>query len=132
MRQELTWLTYTTTMTAVFWVPYILNRLKEKGTVKAVCDSDYDLTPKAAWAKRMRRAHFNAIENLAIFAPLVLALQAAGISTQTTVLACEVYFFTRLVHFIVYTAGVPIVRTLSFAVGFACQMALALALLKAV
>jgi uncharacterized MAPEG superfamily protein len=44
-----------------------------------------------------------------------------------TVIACAVYFWSRLVHAIVYTMGVPVVRTLAFAVGFLAQAALVLA-----
>ncbi len=131
MKKELVWLTYTLIMTALFWVPYILNRLKEMGLWTAVSNSNADTTPGAAWANRMMKAHRNAVENLVIFAPLVLALQAAGISTSLTVTACMVYFFARLSHFIVYVLGVPVLRTLSFAIGFACQMALAYVLLSA-
>jgi uncharacterized MAPEG superfamily protein len=131
MKKELLWLAYTLVMTAIFWVPYILNRLKEQGVWPAVSNPNANLTPDAAWAKRMMNAHKNAVENLVIFAPLVLALQAVNVSTPLTVGACETYFFTRLVHFAVYTAGVPVVRTLAFAVGFGCQMALAYALITA-
>ena len=42
-------------------------------------------------------------------------------------IACAVYFWARLAHVIVYTMGVPVLRTLAFAVGFAAQAALALA-----
>ena len=54
---------------------------------------------------------------------------AAGISNETTVLACQLYFWARVVHLVVYTFGVPWVRTLSFAVGWLCMVALALQLL---
>jgi uncharacterized MAPEG superfamily protein len=132
MKKELVWLACTCVMTGLFWVPYILNRLVEMGAWKAVGDSDCDLTPHAPWARRMVKAHKNAVENLVVFAPLVLALQAAGISTPQTVLATEVYFLARLAHFIVYTTGVPVLRTLTFTAGFICQMVLAFALLAAV
>ncbi|HYV71056.1 MAG TPA: MAPEG family protein, partial [Pseudolabrys sp.] len=62
-----------------------------------------------------------------IFAPLVLILDAQGYSTQGTVIACAVYFWARLVHAVVYTMGVPILRTLAFSVGFAAQVALVFA-----
>jgi len=130
MKKELFWLVCTVVMTGLFWVPYILNRLAEMGIWKAIGDSNADLTPRTKWARRMMCAHRNAIENLAIFAPLVLALLVKGVSTPLTVMACEVYFFARLLHFIVYTAGTPVLRTLSFAVGFACQMTLAYEILK--
>jgi uncharacterized MAPEG superfamily protein len=129
MKQELVWLTYTIVMTALFWVPYILNRLKEQGVWPAVANPNANLTPDASWAKRMMNAHKNAVENLVIFAPLVLALQIVNVSTPVTVGACMTYFFARLVHFVVYTMGVPVARTLAFAVGFACQMALAYTLI---
>ena len=131
MKKELLWLTYTIVLTALLWVPYILNRLREMGIWTAVANSNADNTPKALWAKRLMKAHKNAVENLVIFAPLVLALQIVGVSTAMTVTACIVYFFARLTHCVVYTAGIPFVRTLAFAVGVVCQMTLAIALLKA-
>ena len=57
----------------------------------------------------------------------MLILDAQGHSTEGTVIACAVYFWARLAHVIVYTMGVPVLRTLAFAVGFAAQAALVLA-----
>ena len=79
----------------------------------------------------MRRAHQNAIENLAVFAPLVLVLHATGISTPATATACVVYFYARAVHFVVFTFKIPVLRVVTFAFGFGAQMALALSLLGA-
>ena len=78
----------------------------------------------------MMRAHTNAVENLVIFAPLVLALHATGASTPVTAGACTVYFFARLAHYVIYTLGLPLLRTLAFAIGFVAQMVLALALFQ--
>ena len=126
---QLYWLTLTTLMTGLMWVPYIGNRLIEKRPLKALWDPQGDTSTRVAWADRMMRAHQNAVENLAIFAPLVLALQMAGISSSITVTACVVYFFARLAHYVVFTLGIPVVRVLAFAVGVAAQITLALALL---
>ncbi len=78
----------------------------------------------------MMRAHANAVENLVVFAPLVLALQITGMNTTITASACMVYFFARLAHVILYTFGVPLLRTLAFVTGVACQMILGLTLLQ--
>ena len=126
---ELYWLTLTTLMTGLMWVPYILNRLAEKGPWKATWDPQGDTTTRVPWADRMMRAHQNAVENLVIFAPLVLALQIAGISNTVTVNACIVYFFARAAHYLVFTLGIPVVRVLAFSAGVAAQVALALTLL---
>jgi uncharacterized MAPEG superfamily protein len=79
----------------------------------------------------MKAAHANAVENLVIFAALVLAAQAAGVSNNATILACSVYFWARVVHFLAYTFRMPWVRTLAFAVGFVAQMTLAWQILAA-
>jgi uncharacterized MAPEG superfamily protein len=88
--------------------------------------------PHAEWATRLMFAHDNAVENLIIFAPLVLILAQLDYSTTWTVYACAVYFWARVAHIIVYSMGVPVFRTLAFAVGFCAQVVLALAIFKIV
>jgi uncharacterized MAPEG superfamily protein len=77
----------------------------------------------------MRSAHYNAVENLVVFAALVLIAHAAGITNDVTVLACSTYFWARVVHLAAYTFAIPWVRTLAFAVGVVCQLALVLQIL---
>ena len=84
---------------------------------------------QAPWAQRMRRAHGNAVENLAVFAPLVLALQITHANSALTATACLVYFVARATHFVVYSLAIPILRVPAFLAGFSAQVALALALL---
>lgn len=128
MTSELMSLTWVTTLTAVMWIPYILNMIAVRGLTDAV---GYPAAPQplAPWAARMKAAHANAVENLVVFAALVLIANAAGISNATTVLACEVYFWARLVHLLAYTFAIPWVRTIAFAVGFVCQAAIILQLI---
>jgi uncharacterized MAPEG superfamily protein len=128
MTSELMSLTWVVALSAVMWMPYILNLIAVRGLINAVGYPE-NPPPMAAWAERMKAAHYNAVENLVVFAALVLIANAAGISNQTTVLACEVYFWARLVHLLSYTFGIPWVRTLAFAVGWLCQIALLLQLI---
>ena len=128
---ELYWLTLTLLMTGLFWVPYILNRMKEQGIFPAIWNPDPDKRPKAQWAERMMRAHENAIENLVIFAPLVLLVHVTGTSSGITLLACKVYFFVRAAHYLLYSFRVPLFRTLAFLIGFCAQITLVLAVLSA-
>jgi uncharacterized MAPEG superfamily protein len=129
MSSELFWLTLTLAMTALFWIPYILDRMQVRGLVGAMDNPKPGDPPQSAWAERMMRAHTNAVENLVVFAPLVLIADTLDISNNVTVGACIVYFFARLTHYVVYTMGIPFARTLSFAVGWAAQIALVLAIL---
>lgn len=126
MSQEIFWLAATALMTALFWVPYVLNRMATRGLVRAIGNPAAGDAPHADWAERSIKAHKNGIENFAIFAPLALAVVALGVGDALTGAACMIYFFARLAHFVVYTAGIPGLRTVSFAVGFAVQILLAL------
>lgn len=132
MTRELFWLTLTVILTGLMWVPYILNRVQVRGVSGALANPSRNDLPQAEWANRMMFAHDNAVENLMIFAPLVLILNAIDYSSTYTVLACSVYFWSRLAHAIVYTLGIPVFRTLAFVVGFAAQVVLALAIFKLV
>ena len=120
MTPELTSLTWVAALSAIMWIPYILNAIMVRGLVDAVGYPE-DPKPLAPWAQRMKKAHYNAVENLVMFAALVLILNAVGISNETTVMACNVYFWARLVHYLVYSAGIPWLRTLSFTVAWHCH-----------
>ena len=128
MSSELSYLVWVVALTAMLWMPYILNAIMVRGLIAAV-GYPQDPQPLAQWAARLKAAHYNAVENLVVFAPLVLVLNAAGISTETTVTACSAYFWARVVHAAAYTLAVPWVRTLAFLVGFGCQAVLVLQLL---
>jgi len=124
MKTELMYLVWVTVLTAVIWIPYILDRIMTWGLLDTV---GYPAYPKAqsAWAARMIKAHENAVENLVVFAALVLAAHALGAGNDATVTACCVYFWARVVHLAAYTLRIPWVRTLAFVAGFGSQMTLA-------
>ena len=123
MTDELMSLTWVITLSAVMWVPYITNSIMVRGFRDTVGYPE-NPQPLAPWAQRMKKAHYNAVENLVMFAALVLMLNALGISNATTVLACNIYFWARLAHYLVYSAGIPWLRTLSFFVSWLCILVL--------
>jgi uncharacterized MAPEG superfamily protein len=63
------------------------------------------------WAGRARRAHFNMLESLVLFAALVLTAVVAQKTNATTALGAELFFWARLAHALIYVAGIPWVRT---------------------
>jgi uncharacterized MAPEG superfamily protein len=128
MKPELMYLVWVTIFTALIWVPYIVDRIMIEGVWGAV---GYPANPKpqSPWARRMKAAHYNAVENLVVFAVLVLVAQEVGVSNNATVTACMIYFWVRVAHLVTYAFALPLARTLSFALGFGCQMTLAVKLL---
>jgi uncharacterized MAPEG superfamily protein len=124
MTVELKYLALVAAFTALMWIPYILNMIMVRGVMDAVGYPD-NPKPMAPWATRMKAAHYNAVENLVVFAALVLVAHLAGVKGEATALACIVYFWARIVHFAAYTFRIPFARTLAFVVGFGCQITLA-------
>jgi uncharacterized MAPEG superfamily protein len=70
-----------------------------------------------AWAARAKRAHANLLENLAPFAVLVLVAHVAGKANAMTALGATIFFWGRVAHLLVYTAGLIYVRTIVFFVA---------------
>jgi uncharacterized MAPEG superfamily protein len=127
---ELYYLALIAVLTALMWLPYMLARIVTRGPVRTLGDpADPNAPADPAWATRARRAHANAVENLIVFAPLVVILALTGASSPATVMASKTYLGARVVHYIVYTAGIPVIRTLAFGVGFAATMMIAGAVL---
>jgi uncharacterized MAPEG superfamily protein len=127
------WLLATLILTACLWMPYILDRFIRIGILRTLGNPQAsDTHEQSAWACRAQRAHSNAVENLAIFAPLALLALHLGLGDAALVAnASALYFFSRAAHYIVYVIGIPALRTLTFLAGFAAQLALAVAVARA-
>src|SRR5215475_2485735 len=124
MKTELMYLTFVTVLTGVLWVPYILDRIFVRGLLDAV---GYPSNPKpqSPWAQRLMKAHANAVENLVVFAPLVLVANAIGVTGPAIATSAAVFFWARLVHAVAFTFGIPWIRTLAFTVGFLAELCIA-------
>ncbi len=124
MKTELLYLALVTAFTGLLWVPYILDRLAVRGMADAVGYPE-NPKPQSPWAQRLMKAHANAVENLVVFAALVLVAHAAGITSSTIATACVVYFWARVAHALTYTFAIPWARTLTFTVAFFAQAVIA-------
>ena len=78
-----------------------------------------DLPPITGWAGRARRAHGNMLENLVIFAIVVLVARVAGMANATTALGATLFFWARLAYALIYVAGIAWLRTAAWAVSIA-------------
>ena len=132
MSRELLWLTLTIALTALIWVPYILDRINVLGLMPTLANPSQDNKKQSPWAIRLMFAHDNAIENLVVFAPLVLITDVLNIRNGITAFACALYFWSRLAHVVIYTAGWPVGRTLAFTGGFIAQVLLLIEIFRGV
>ena len=69
------------------------------------------------WPGRAARAHRNMLENLPLFAALVLIAHVAGRTNATSILGEHIFVWSRLIYVVVYTVGVPWLRSAVFAVS---------------
>ncbi len=117
MSTELTMLTWTAGITTLMWLPYIVAHILNVGLLPALTYKA-DGTPLPDWAARAKKAHYNAIESLVPFAALVVVAHLSGATGAATASAAVVYFWARLAHYLLYAAGVPFGRTVTFAIGW--------------
>lgn len=120
---DLQWLAAIILLTVLGAFPYVLQRIVGIGLFRTLGNPGAgDYTEMPPWAQRAKSAHANAVENLVAFAPALVAAHLHAPQAPVLATAAEVYFLARLVHYVVYTAGVPVVRTLAYFVGLGATL----------
>lgn len=80
----------------------------------ALAGNREDLPRTTGWAGRAARAHYNMLENLVLFAVLVVAASVMEKMNAMTALGAQLFFWGRLVYAPIYIIGVPWLRTAAF------------------
>ena len=80
------------------------------------------------FAGRARRAHLNMVENMVLFAVLVLVTAVAGKANAMTAMGALIFFWARLVYAVIYLLGIPWLRTLAWFVSVIGMVIIALQL----
>ncbi|MEM9027057.1 MAG: MAPEG family protein [Pseudomonadota bacterium] len=110
MTLELQLLVWAVALTFVQAVLAVFGALFQVG-FSALLGNRENLPEITGWGGRAIRAHRNMIENVVLFAVLVLTAHAAGRSNDMTVLGAQLFFWARVAYVPVYTIGIPVVRT---------------------
>jgi len=118
-------------LTVLLWTPYIVARLFVWGPLTFLNNYPEGFPAKQPepplWAQRAQRAHLNMVETMPAFIAVVLSAGAlVGDQAGAAVGAwTQIFFFARLAHAIVYTAGIPYLRTPVYLVSWASILAIA-------
>ena len=110
MKPELMWLVWAVALTVVQMLIAVTGAFLQVGLPKLASNRD-NMPALAGWAGRADRAHHNMLENLVLFAALVLTASLSGKSNDTVVLGAQIFFWARLVYAGVYLIGIPWLRT---------------------
>jgi uncharacterized MAPEG superfamily protein len=110
MKPELMLLVWAVLLTFVQMLVAVSGATLQVG-LPALAGNRDGLAPCAGWAGRAARAHHNMLENLVLFAALVLVAAIAGKTNSTTLLGAQIFFWARVAYAVVYCAGIPWLRT---------------------
>jgi uncharacterized MAPEG superfamily protein len=128
MSGELRMLAYAVGLLIVLVVIQAFAGIRSKGLMPLANNRD-DLGPAEGFHARMLRVVDNHREGLTMFAPLALIAAVMQISTPMTILASQLFLFSRIVHALLYILGVPLVRPLTWGVSMAGTIMMLLAVL---
>jgi uncharacterized MAPEG superfamily protein len=116
MKPELVWLLWAVALTFAQMLIAVSGATLQVG-LPALAGNREGLAECKGWAGRAARAHRNMLENLVLFAALVLIAVVSGKTNSTTLLGAQLFFWARLVYAGVYLAGIPWLRTLVWTVS---------------
>lgn len=80
--------------------------------------------PVTGMAARLGRTLDNSVIAMALFAPAVLLVVHLERTTATTLLAVQVFLAARVIFVVAYAFAIPLLRTLSWAIGVAATVTL--------
>lgn len=118
MKPELSLLLWAVVLTLAQAVIAVQGALMQVGLPTLAGNRD-GLPEIKGWGGRAARAHRNMLENLVLFAALVLVAVVAGKTNAMTLLGAQIFLYARIAYALVYIAGVPWLRTGVWAVSVA-------------
>ena len=130
MTTDLTMLVWTALLCLFIPLIYGVGRAQTAGGMEWGLGNRAQPFKAPEWAERAHRAHLNLVENLVPFAILVLVAQVAGKANAWTALGAQIFFWGRVAHVAVYTAGITGVRTAVFFVATAGEVLILVQLLR--
>jgi uncharacterized MAPEG superfamily protein len=129
MTTDLWMLAYTCLFCLALTGPAFLGTLRLDGGVAWFLGNRESPLEGPEWVGRARRAHGNLVEALAPFAALVLTAHVSGTANEMTALAATLFFGLRVLHAVVYIAGIPTLRSVVWTAGHLCLVMIFLQLL---
>ena len=130
MNTAYTFLAFSGLLTILLWTPYILSRMFVWGLPMFLHNypSGYPAQQPQPplWASRAHRVHLNMVETMPAFiAGYLSTAQDAELIGQL----CQLFFFARLAHAVVYILGIPYLRTPVYLVSWAAVLGIGAQLL---
>ncbi|MEO9470507.1 MAPEG family protein [Parasphingorhabdus sp.] len=125
METAYTYLALSGILTVLLWTPYIVGRLFVWGPMNFLTGYPENFPKEEPetplWMDRAKRAHLNMVETMPAFVAVVAAAGLLGDASIAGTVGtwAKVFFFARIAHAIVYTFGIPGLRTPVYLISWA-------------
>ena len=117
------------------WTPYIVNRLFNWGLLAFIHNypEGFPATEQEPplWAQRAKRAHLNMVETFPAFAVAVLLASSTSLNGPLVASCAAVFFYARLAYALVYSFGIPYLRTPVYLVSWGATLTILFDVLRA-
>lgn len=127
MTIELTMLVYSIVLTFIIIMVPACMAIMANG-IGVMAGPRDELPEPSLMTARATRLRINMLENMALFAPLVLVANAADVATAGTAIGAQLFFFGRIAHGLIYLGGWPWVRTGAYGVSLVGMVMILIAL----
>lgn len=111
MKPEMMLLVWAVVLTVVQMLVAVAGSTSQVGLMPLFGNRE-GLPAPTGWAGRAHRAHHNMLENLVLFAALVLVAVVSNKTNATTLLGAQLFLWCRVAYAVIYLAGIPYLRTL--------------------
>ena len=70
------------------------------------------------------------VPSIGVSSPPLTAVRTLLAALDRTALTTLVYFITRVFHYVMHVLAIPLMRTIAFLIGFACQLIMGISILS--
>jgi uncharacterized MAPEG superfamily protein len=119
MSLELTYLTWSVVIVLGYLVVQVLEQIARNGLVVALTYQTDKEKPVGVLMQRFNASFSNFLVSYPAFISLVVIIALTNSSSDLTALGAAIWFWARIAHIPAYVSGLPVIRTLVWAISIA-------------
>jgi uncharacterized MAPEG superfamily protein len=119
MSLELTYLTWSVVIVLGYLVVQVLEQIARNGLVVALTYQTDKEKPIGVLMQRFNASFSNFLVSYPAFISLVVIIALTNSSSDLTTLGAAIWFWARIAHIPAHVSGLPVIRTLVWAISIA-------------
>jgi uncharacterized MAPEG superfamily protein len=119
MSPELTYLTWSVVIVLGYLVVQVLEQIARNGLVVALTYQTDKEKPIGVLMQRFNASFSNFLVSYPAFISLVVIIALTNSSSDLTALGAAMWFWARIAHIPAHVSGLPVIRTLVWAISIA-------------